>query len=142
MDGLSTSASVVAIIQLAETLKHLYDFFRFVQDAPRSIRSLVAELQVLLAILNHAVAEVQYNPFELSIMTLLQSCSDQAIEILQRVELLNRGLSSRNLAHQKWTAIKVVLHGAKLERLTDSLERLKTTLIMAQSFHQRYVTKS
>ena len=137
MDGLSASASVVAIIQFAQSLKHLHDFLRCVQDAPRTVHSLTMELQALLTVLEHAAAEVQHNPYQFMIMDLLQSCGNQATMILNRVEPLNHSLFHGQVTQRKWTAIKVVFHGGKFERLTNCLERLKATLALAQSFHER-----
>ena len=135
----STSASVMAIFQLAETLKDLHDFFRSVRDAPKNIHALVAELQALLVVLNHASAEVHYSSLESTIMDLVKSCNDKATTILQHIQPLYHTLSNGNLVLRKWTAIKAVFQTERLEELTVSLERLKTTLVLAQSFHQRYM---
>ena len=139
MDGLSGTASVVAILQLAGNVRKLHHFFKSIRDAPRHVQSLLAELHALLAILSHAAAEVQYSPYESTIMDLVQSCSSEATAMLYRLEPLGESLASGNTTRRKWTAIKAVFQREKLENFTKSLERLKSSLILAQPFQQRYI---
>ena len=55
MDGLSAGASVIAVVsvalQLVESVKHLYDFWESIEEAPESVRDIAKELNVLSTIL-------------------------------------------------------------------------------------------
>lgn len=55
MDGLSAGASVIVAVsvalQLVESVKHLYDFWESIEDAPQSVRDIAKELSVLSTVL-------------------------------------------------------------------------------------------
>lgn len=55
MDGLNAGASAIAVIslavQLVESVKHLYDFWKSIEEAPAFVRDIAKELGVLSAVL-------------------------------------------------------------------------------------------
>jgi hypothetical protein len=51
MDGLSSGASVLAIVsvavQLGDSIKRVYNFWTSFKDAPHSIRAVIGEIKLL-----------------------------------------------------------------------------------------------
>lgn len=55
MDGLNAGASAIAVVSLAvqliESVKYLYDFWKSIEEAPAFIRDIAKEFSVLSAVL-------------------------------------------------------------------------------------------
>ena len=78
MDGLSSGASILAVvslaIQLADSVKKIYEFWESVQDAPEAIRQMTSDLRLLAKVLNDTAAcEERYGASETT-AELLSSC--------------------------------------------------------------------
>ncbi len=82
MDGLSGAASVIAVvsfaIQLAESTKKLYDFWKSVDDAPDSVREIVADLKLLSTTLTEIAIHEQKYGNNGSITDILESSMSQS----------------------------------------------------------------
>jgi hypothetical protein len=78
MDGLSSGASILAVvslaIQLADSVKKIYEFWESVQDAPETIRQITSDLRLLAKVLSDtATCEERYGASETT-AELLSSC--------------------------------------------------------------------
>ena len=98
MDGLSGAASGIAVasiaIQLADSIKKLYEFWESVQDAPNDIRAVVKELRLLSAVLEGIQSnERRYGP-DPTTTSVLESCADKVTALLGLVDDLEPGFAS------------------------------------------------
>ena len=78
MDGLSSAAGVIAVasvaIQLADSVRQIYEFWESVQDAPENIRHIASDLRLLANVLNDtATCEERYGASETA-TELLSNC--------------------------------------------------------------------
>ena len=136
MDGLSGAASGIAVvsiaIQLADSIKKLYEFWTSVQDAPEDIRAIVKELRLLSAVLDGIkLNEQRYGP-DPTTTIVLESCTDKVTALVGLVDDLEPGFASTSRRHRKWSAFKMTLRSEKIKKLRVSLEETKATLILAQ----------
>ena len=137
MEALSATASVIAVgsvaVHLADSVKKLCDFWCSIKDAPDNVRAIAADLQVLSNILSEMNLEAQdQNP---SMKAALLSCIDGTKPLAAIVEDLEPGFESRNRRTRKWSALKMGFKSEKIKRYQTSLDRMKTSLILAQQSH-------
>ena len=139
MDGLSSGASVIAVvslaIQLADSVKQLCEFWSSVNGAPGHIRSIATELELLSSILANIALEAQRVGPDKSLSGVLRSCTDKVKILTVLTNDLEPGFASRMLRLRKWTAFKAVIKREKVEKLQDGIERLKSSLLLAQQYH-------
>lgn len=141
MDGLSSAASVIAVVslavQLADTAKQLCDFWTSIKDAPEDIRTIVADLELLNGVLAEMASESQHTGPDKTLTAVLQSCAGKLKSLTALTANLEPGFASKSLRTRKWTAFKFVLKGEKLRRFQEVLESLKSTLVLGQQNRQR-----
>lgn len=136
MDGVSSAFAVVSLaLQLADSVKKLYDFWESVRDAPRDIQATTSDLKILQSILSNIAQDAQHTEPDEILTNALQSCNTEVATLVSILEGIQPGFASRRLHTQKWTAIKAVLMGAKLKKFQDIVERLKTSLLLVQQTH-------
>jgi hypothetical protein len=79
MDGLSSGASVLAVVsiavQLADNVKRIYDFWSSVKSAPDSICAVTNDLNLLLGVLSDAAASEEAFGRSKATEGVLLSCS-------------------------------------------------------------------
>ena len=139
MDGAaSVFAAVSLAIQLAENVKKLSDFWKSVQNAPKDVHDIVADLELLSPILNEIESEAERNQSHLPLENALRGCISISEELTAILESFQTGLASDKRARRKWTAIKCARKLDKLSRFQDRLERLKTNLILVLQFKYGY----
>ena len=137
MDGLSGAAGVIAIgsvvVQLADGIKKLRDFWCSVKDAPDDIRAIAGDLEVLSCIL----AEIGLETKDQSPSTeaALLRCINGTKPLAAIVEDLEPGFESKSARTRKWSALKTAFKGEKIKRYQSSLKGVKTSLILAQQSH-------
>ncbi|KAE8446656.1 hypothetical protein EG329_011699 [Mollisiaceae sp. DMI_Dod_QoI] len=136
MDGLSGAASVIAVvsfaIQLAESTKKLYDFWKSVDDAPDSVREIVADLKLLSTTLTEIAIHEQKYGNNGSITDILESSTEQVQTMLRMITKLEHGLQSKSIRKRKWSAIKAVFGEEKIAKFQQRLLNTKTTLLLAR----------
>jgi hypothetical protein len=80
MDGISTTASAIAVIslaiQLAGNAKMLYEFWHSIDEAPTAICTLATDLKLLSIVLDNIAAQSQEQGPDPTITSLLESCMD------------------------------------------------------------------
>ena len=153
MDVLNSGASILAVvslaIQLADSVKKIYEFWESVQDAPEAIRQMTSDLRLLAKVLNDTAAcEERYGASETT-ADLLSSCEQTSrlhrqcfsnklqgrdrIEAAEKItEGLKIGLASSSCRRRKWSAVKSVFKEDKFSAFQSSIEKIKTTLILAR----------
>ena len=141
MDGVSSAASVIAVVslavQLADSAKQLCDFWSSIKDAPEDIRTIITDLELLTSVLAEMAFEAQRTSPDSTLAAVLQSCTGKLKSLTALTNNLEPGFSSRKPRIIKWSAFKFVLKREKLTRFQEVLESLKGTLVLAQQNRHR-----
>ena len=136
MDGLSSVASVTAVvslaIQLADSIVKLHEFWESVQEAPEDVQNMCAELGVLSSVLSEIAIEAQHQPPHDTLITVLKQCSVKIRALTVQINEIEPGFASKSRRIRKWSAIRTVFKQKKFKKLHTALEGLKSTLILAQ----------
>ena len=136
MDGLSGAASGMAVvslaIQLGASIKHLYDFWASVKDAPDDFYAITTDLSLLASVLAEMAFEEQYFEPDHTLSTVLEACCDKVNKLAHITNEMVPGFASRSLRVRRWTAFRTVLKGERIQRFQKVLEGLKITLMLAQ----------
>ena len=142
MTGLSSAASVIAVVsvavQLADSIKKLYEFWNSVQGAPEDVHSIKADLGLLSTVLSDIALDAQQHQLpDAALIGVLEQCTIRVGVLTTSVREINLGFDSKHCSVRKWSAVKMVFKDKKLEKYRVTLERLKTTLSLAQQNHCR-----
>ena len=136
MDGLSAVANATAVvsisIQLADSIKKLYEFWDSVQEAPEDIQNIRADLELLTTVLSDITLEAQHQPPDGTLITVLKQCTVKVGALTAMINEIEPGFASHKCSVRKWNAIKAVFKDKKLKKLQTTIEGLKATLILAQ----------
>lgn len=136
MDGLSSAASITAVVslafQLAHSAKQLCDFWTSIKDAPEDIRTIVADLELLTSVLAEMASEAQHTGPHTTLAAVLHSCTGKLKSLTALTNNLEPGFDSKSSRIRMWTAFKFILKGERLRRFQEVLESLKSTLVLAQ----------
>lgn len=141
MDPLSMTASITALVtvaaQVAAGIKHLHSFWSSVADAPASLRTLLADIQLIRDLFNGIGASITHqntsnDATELMSKLLMRCLLDlESLEKLANPILPAGGESSTKIA---WKSIKAVLKAGKLKSYREHLESAKLTLVLAHGY--------
>jgi len=133
MDGLSNAASGIAVvsiaIQLADSVKKLYDFWSSVKDAPESIRAIAKELELLSGILDKIEHGQHGTGSEIS--NVLESCREQVASLVTIVNSLVPGFEAESRRTRTWSSLKAVFKKDKVAEFRMCLAETKITLNLA-----------
>ena len=134
MDGLSAAASVMAVgslaVQLAESCKKMFDFWDSVQSAPEEINDIKSELKFLIIVFAQVGREAEHNQSSSLTLSILKSCSRKIDTIQSHTTKFEAGLISSKIYTRKYSALRAVLKREKIEKVQNSLQRLKTSLML------------
>jgi hypothetical protein len=136
---LGVVASGIALGQLADRIIHsirrLNEFWQSVRDAPRDLKNIVEELEML----GETLLELQNGlgrdrkGIELqgtAAAKCLRYCNKIAIELENTILELQQGLDSKR-AGRHWAAIKAAFRKGAVQDLQQRLERAKSMLVLA-----------
>jgi hypothetical protein len=141
MEGLSAAASGIAVvslaIQLAESIKELYEFWDSVKEAPKEIEAIVKELKLLSAVLDDIQLDQQINGIDPIIVDILDSCVSQVESLKAIVQKLEQQCQSSSRKVRQWAALKASFQKDRIGQFRASLQETKTTLILAQQRLQK-----
>lgn len=141
MDGLSSAASVFAAaslaIQLAESLNKFCTFWKSIKEAPEDVRAIAEHLELLSSILTGIAREAQRVEPDASLTAVLNHCNVHVKRLASLLADLEPGLSSKSTPAGKWASFKAVLKSEKVKKIEDILEKLKSTLILAQQRQEK-----
>ena len=142
MEGLSTASGVIAVlsltIQLAKSIKELYEFWGSIEEAPGEVRDIVANLKLLSSVLDNIIqfeAGTNHVIADDTLKDVLESCVLRVKRFTDLVSPFERGFVSKKRAIRTWAALKAVLKAEKVKQFRTALEELKTTLLLAQQNH-------
>ena len=134
MDGLSAAASVIAVtslaLQLAQSTKKLFEFWDSIQNAPEEVNDIKLELESLRNVLEQIGHEAQHQPPNRLVEPALRLCSRKMNTVRSLSTDIESGFTSSKICTRKWSALRAVWSRKKLEKVQNSLERLKATLIL------------
>lgn len=134
MDGLSTAASLIAVtslaFQLAEQTRKLFEFWDSIQHAPEEINNIKSELESLRSVLEQIGHEAQHQPSSPSMASALRLCSGKIDTIRSLTADFESGLTCSRIRTRKWSALRAVFKREKIEKVQNSLDRLKATLVL------------
>ena len=141
MDGLSSAASATAIvsftIQLADSVKKLYEFWKSVKEAPEDVHAITADLKLLWGVLSEIALDEQNVGPDATLTTVLQSCNNSVKTLTRDLEVVELGFASTSSRVRKWSAVRAVLKRERFNNFQAALERLKTTLLLVQQARYR-----
>ncbi|KAK3172360.1 hypothetical protein OEA41_005681 [Lepraria neglecta] len=136
MDGLSSTASAIAVVslavQLADSVKKLCEFWSSVRDAPEDIHAIVTELELLSSGLPEIATGAQHVEPDVALIAVLKDCTLKVKNLRTLVCEIDADFISTSPRIHRWTAFRAVLKNEKIKKFQEALERLKSTLLMAQ----------
>ena len=137
MDVLSSTASAFAVVslavQLASSIKKLYEFWDSVQAVPEDIYSIKADLELLSTVLSEIALEVQQHQLpDRTLIIALNQCTVKVRVLNTLIDKFEPGFASRSRCVRNWSMIRAIFKDKKLKKFHVILERLKTTLILVQ----------
>jgi hypothetical protein len=142
MDGLSTAASVIAVIQLTGSLVELCgSYIQQVKDARDEILSLQRAIASLQGTLQNLQNLVQSNDRKaMPTSSQLVSNVTDCLSDLRDLEIrLDPGKNKKLIRKIGWRALKWPLKRKDMEGLIQNLERYKSSFILALQVDQRCV---
>lgn len=138
MSGVEVVGAVFAnasiALQLADAALKLYNFWKAVRDAPKSMRDLVQNLRVLEGVLKaiHTEEKMLPGPHEaLPTYEPLLECRRYFDELRALAERLQIDIS-RGKMQRTWKSLKVVFEKSHIDEFKSNLESMKSTLILAR----------
>lgn len=141
MEGLSAAASGIAVIsaaiQLAESFKKLCKFCKSIKEAPEDIRAISVDLELLSSVLVQIAYETQHVEPDATLIAALNGCCVKVTTLTTLLNEIEPGFASPSSRVRKWTAFKAVLKHGELMIFQESLERLKSTLLLVQQNQYR-----
>ena len=138
MDATASAFAVVSLaVQLAESVKKLCDFWTSIREAPKDIREISADLRLVSNVLTQVAYETQHAEPDTVLVDALKACSEKIKTLSSLLNEIEPGFASTSSRVRKWTAFKAVLKHAQLKKFQEALEKLKSTLVLAQLNHHR-----
>ena len=136
MDILSPTASVLAVVsvavQLADSVKKLSEFWNSVREAPEDVRALAIDVKQLSSVLIQIASEEQHSGLDANSTDAVENCALKVKTLTAVLDEIEPGFASRSSRVRQWTAIKTVLKKNKIKKCQKALDRMKSTLVLAQ----------
>jgi len=135
--GVSSVTAVVSLaIELGGKIKKLCEFWDSVQDAPREIRNIAQDLNIISQVLDSIGQDadtVRPHTSDLSAsLAALEQCGDGVESLQEILRGIEPGFASTSKRVKKWTAFKTAWKGDKLRIFRDELRDMKITLVLAR----------
>ena len=124
-------------IQLGDSLKKLCDFWSAVEGAPEEVGFMMADMRLLSNVLAEIASESQHLEFDATMAAILISCTTKVGHLLTILDEINPGLTSKSSRIRSWTAFKATLKAEKIKKFRETLEHVKSTLLLAQQNQHR-----
>lgn len=142
MDAAASTIAIVSLaLQLANSTKKLYEFWNSIKDAPDDIRGISTDLEFLSSILQQigleAQYQAQYQPPDPGTQTALRFCVEKINAIGSLITDIEPDFASTSLRKRKWSAVKAVVRQKDYQKCQESLNRMKTTLLLVQQNSSR-----
>lgn len=133
MDIVSSTASVIAIVQLCGSIKQLVDFGKAIQDAPANINKLFRDLELLDVVVIQARNISHILTLNNTAEKVLRNCEGKISSLLQRLSKAKTRFETGNPVQRKWSALKITLKSDEVATLQRSIEEAKSTLQIVQN---------
>ena len=138
MEALSTTASFVALIQLIESVRKLYEFWVSIKEAPEHIQSIVIDVKLLADTLADIASEAKHTEASVTLIEAIENCDAKVKALNSIVREIESDFASASITVRRRAALKSVIRGARIKRFTSTLESLKSTLLLVQQCQDRY----
>lgn len=137
MDGLSGAASVIAVasiaVQLADSVKKLYDFWDSVKHGPQVVQTIKKDLRTLEAVLDEVAFEDHQGLYSTRATRLALETCRAHVESLENIVSplqLNLTLGGRRSRH--WVGLKAAFREDRMTKFRHTLQEAKVTLVLAR----------
>ena len=129
--GLVAGAIGIApiVLELAKSVKKLKDFYHDAKNAPEAVQDLVDDIDDMSSILIQLAARNLHDTADEE--QVLRQCLTHCARANARISTVVTELQSGFIAHKSRASITYPLHKARLKKLTQKLERGKTSLSLA-----------
>jgi hypothetical protein len=137
MDAFSTAAGAVSVasigIQIAESIHGLSKFYKSIRDAPEAIQTISEDLTLLGEILNSLMIYYQTSQRRNDSVTAPPAPTALTVCLirLRRLERITSKLENSLTQSRAWGSLKTVLKEDSIKKFQGSLEKTKTSLILA-----------
>ena len=144
MDGVSSAASVVAVVtlalQLGKTIQKINSFLRNIEEAPKEVVRLIETLDQLHGTLDHAreLFEQQFLVLRLPgsplfITRALETCENHISELTTISTGISRSFGHQRKVRRTWASMRFVVKKQELEDIRCRLRDAKMDLQSALS---------
>ena len=141
MDGLSAAASLIGVasitVQLADSIKKLYEFWSSITDAPEDVQNVAVELALLTSVLSDIASEARYGDSDNTFTAVMEACMLRVKTLDDILLEIKLNLASASPIKRKWAAVKSILNSDRIKKFQTSLEGLKSTLILVRQQQHR-----
>lgn len=128
MDGLSGAASVVAILQLCESVVKLVEFAKSVRNAPANVEALFKDAELLAAILEQSKKTVSEIKLDETTKLVFKDCRHKILAFDRKIRSASLHLNSDSRRRRTWSALKITLQSNDIASLRQSITEAKINL--------------
>ncbi len=128
MDGVSGAASVIAILQLLESVVKLVEFGKSVRDVPANVEALFNDLDLLSAVLAQTHKSISRINLDEVTTRVIKDCENKVSVLDTKIRSAASHLRSDSLRRRTWSALKIALKSNEIALLRQSIADAKATL--------------
>ncbi|KAB8297792.1 hypothetical protein EYC80_001591 [Monilinia laxa] len=126
MDGLSNASAAFAVIslavQLAESVKKLFEFWKAIEDAPGNFSELFDELELLSAIRAENQRKItQHSPYGMITKRIFRKCQKRIEDLHSKLSPTIAVFASQSSRKRSWAALKIVLKNNEIKKMRTSV---------------------
>lgn len=133
MDGLSGVASGFAVaslaVQLAESVKKLYDFWESVKGAPEYFYTIQTDLRLLSTVFERIGREEDLS--DPCLRDVLKNCEGQVASLVETVGDIVPGFKAESRRTRTWASLKAAFKKEKVSEFKSCLQHTMSTLHLA-----------
>ncbi|KAF2652831.1 hypothetical protein K491DRAFT_30399 [Lophiostoma macrostomum CBS 122681] len=138
MDGLTAASSALAVasvaIQVADSCIKLYEFWASVRDAPVEVAFVIEDLKYFTKVVKEIDRDKTYKAP--SVGAGLLCCQRKIQDLIVILARLDAGMDSPSRKVRIWTAFKANTRMKQLKKFRESLNEMKSTLMLALMFQR------
>ncbi|EEA26901.1 hypothetical protein TMatcc_004815 [Talaromyces marneffei ATCC 18224] len=150
MDGLSSAASVIAVvsvaIQIASGLNTLKTFWSSMKSAHSDVTIILEDIQLILHIIEVIRTNCQkYGSLDddtaAATESALRSCQDRVVALNKLAKSIERGCVASSKRKRLWMPFKAALKAKDIQRFQDALHDAKLTLVLTRQTSSFAITQ-
>ena len=135
------------VAQITSSLIKLKSYWDQLPDAPRDIKDLIDELELITSLIADMEDDQRRNPLSSTILTsspnsiskCLQSCKQGADSLRDLTHSIHADLEASGRRRKKWGSVKVILKRDRIDKYQTKLERAIRLLSLSHQMYTRYV---